>query len=643
MQRITIRGIATVVTAIILLSAGSPLSAQTISGIGTSNSSAPLNQLESNGSIIPALAIFDTLSSVSVTSSAASTFTTRYISTNTVDSDAFHPDRLQTLQSSYQISFTVTAPGLYELTVDTSLVGDLCLDDDNVLPPAGNWAEIYDVSGGQSGGTLASGSLGIAFPGGKQSIGDTDLSFDPITSPFNRTAAATITGSSFGVPQIHTLSFAWTQRSYTPGFGDPSTVRLGQASRLNDINSCTYTVPPRPQAPDGHWVTVTVSGVAGCGDGDVDVGEDCDGGGSNGDPGSCCTDDCEFVTAGTVCRSTSLGDDCDVEETCTGASGACPPNGVAPPSTVCRTAAGVCDQPENCDGSGAQCPPDAKSSAQCRAAAGVCDVAESCDGVGDHCPSNGFAAPSVTCRTSAGECDVAETCPGNGPACPPDTTIPNGTPCTDDGAFCNGDETCQGGTCVGDGNPCAPQACDELADMCLAGGCASLPASGCLTSDKSILLFKDKASDASDKLIYKWIRGQSTTQLALSDPTDSAGYALCLYAGTAAALIFEAHVDPSATRWSELGDKGYRYKESNGSEDGTQRVILKASDSDKSKALWKARGGSLPDLAPATLPISDFPVTVQLRNDQGSVCIESTFDDGDVRRNTSGQLTLKDQ
>ena len=36
----------------------------------------------------------------------------------------------------------------------------------------------------------------------------------------------------------------------------------------------------------------------------------------------------------------------------------------------------------------------------CRASAGICDVAETCDGTGAACPGDGFAATSVVCRTS---------------------------------------------------------------------------------------------------------------------------------------------------------------------------------------------------------------------------------------------------
>src|SRR5690348_16642593 len=48
--------------------------------------------------------------------------------------------------------------------------------------------------------------------------------------------------------------------------------------------------------------------------------------------------------------------------------------------TSCRLSAGVCDTAETCSGTSGACPPDGKSTAVCRSAQGPCDVAESCDG-----------------------------------------------------------------------------------------------------------------------------------------------------------------------------------------------------------------------------------------------------------------------
>jgi hypothetical protein len=201
-----------------------------------------------------------------------------------------------------------------------------------------------------------------------------------------------------------------------------------------------------------------------------------------------------------------VADVCDVAENCTGTSAACPADGKS--TAQCRAAAGVCDVAESCDGVNNDCPADGKSTAQCRAAAGVCDVAESCDGVNNDCPAD--AKSTAVCRGAAGVCDVADSCDGVGDDCPADQKQPDGLSCSD-GLFCNGDETCQSGTCVDGPDPCAfTGTCSEAMDTCLSSACPSAPQAGCRTAQKNALLIKNKTFDGSDKLIWKFLKGQQT-------------------------------------------------------------------------------------------------------------------------------------
>ncbi|MFO0761023.1 MAG: hypothetical protein U0359_31385 [Byssovorax sp.] len=98
---------------------------------------------------------------------------------------------------------------------------------------------------------------------------------------------------------------------------------------------------------------------------------------------------------GTVCRAAA--GPCDSQETCNGASNACPADTFFAAGTLCRGSAGVCDVQETCTGASVNCPADSKVAAGtvCRASTGVCDPAEVCDGAGNNCPGDSFTNPDT--------------------------------------------------------------------------------------------------------------------------------------------------------------------------------------------------------------------------------------------------------
>ena len=168
------------------------------------------------------------------------------------------------------------------------------------------------------------------------------------------------------------------------------------------------------------------------------------------------------VTGCTVDADCDDGAYCNGDETCNVPSGTCQAgtpvacdDDVACTDDACNEATDSCDftvNDGNCD-NGA-----------------FCDGAETCDPVND-CQvgtpvvcDDGVACTDDACNETTDSCDNA----------------PNDANC-DNGAFCDGAETCdpvldcQGGT-----DPCAPLACDEVADQCVGGATAQLE-SACLS------------------------------------------------------------------------------------------------------------------------------------------------------------------
>ncbi len=227
--------------------------------------------------------------------------------------------------------------------------------------------------------------------------------------------------------------------------------------------------------------------------------------------------------------------------------------------------------------------------------------------------------------------EACHVCTGEPSECEPEL---DGASCSD-GAFCNGEETCQAGICEAGTAPCG-LGCDEGSDGCISE-CPSEPLT-CRSAAKTVLVFKNNdQDDDKDKLVWKWLKGEATTQNEFGDPTDATDYVLCLYEGTAPALIGQSVVQANATTWQALSAKGYKYKEPTGSQGGVQKVVLKGSATDKAKALVKGKGSGLPDPA---RPVGD-PLRVQLINSRTGMCWGASYSGTQIGKNEPGLLKAK--
>lgn len=174
--------------------------------------------------------------------------------------------------------------------------------------------------------------------------------------------------------------------------------------------------------------------------------------------------------------------------------------------------------------------------------------------------------------------------------------------------------------------------------------CPPVPAFGCRAAGRSILAIKEE-DFATDKLLWKWLKGAATTQEDFGMPTGTTGYTLCIYAGTVASGVARAQVPANPTLWNPISTKGWKYKDKVGAADGVQKVLLKGGAAGKSKVLVKGKGAGLPELAFGTLPVeaAEFPVTVQLLRNATNLCWESTFDAADVKKNSEDDFKAKSE
>ncbi len=148
--------------------------------------------------------------------------------------------------------------------------------------------------------------------------------------------------------------------------------------------------------------------------------------------------------------------------------------------------------------------------------------------------------------------------------------------------------------------------------------CPASPVAGCKMAGGAKLSIHDAADSGKDQLLWKWAKGEVLSQSECGDPVTHTSYTLCLYAGTAQALVAEAAV-PVGAGWKDLSSGGYGF--SNTHNAGIRFVSMKPGVAGKANVAVKGKGDGLPD---PVLPLQT-PVVVQLLGDPEPLCLETTF------------------
>jgi len=165
--------------------------------------------------------------------------------------------------------------------------------------------------------------------------------------------------------------------------------------------------------------------------------------------------------------------------------------------------------------------------------------------------------------------------------------------------------------------------------------CAATPIGGCrqvTEAQKAKLIVKHNASNTdSDKVLWKWLKGDNTALSDFGNPTSATGAisSLCIYDQTAGvpSLFFHATIPPAGTCagqpcWKATGSTGFKYLDTNESHNGMMKVTLKSGATGKAKIIAKGKGQ---DLHLTTAQFNKNPsVVVQFKNTNGQ-CWQATF------------------
>lgn len=171
------------------------------------------------------------------------------------------------------------------------------------------------------------------------------------------------------------------------------------------------------------------------------------------------------------------------------------------------------------------------------------------------------------------------------------------------------------------------------------GPCTPLPKTTCresVVNRRGVLKMKEGASDRSDRLVWRWVRGEATTLGDFGDPFNTTDYAFCVYdASGEQQPIFEVAAPAGGTCrdrpcWLELSGGRPEFNDPDTLQGGLRRLRLKPGEDRRSSVVVAAKGENL------TLPVLPLtpPVTAQVQA-TNDMCWTATYD-ALIRRNETG-------
>ena len=140
------------------------------------------------------------------------------------------------------------------------------------------------------------------------------------------------------------------------------------------------------------------------------------------------------------------------------------------------------------------------------------------------------------------------------------------------------------------------------------------------------------------------MKGPRTSAADFGNPTEETQYTLCLYDGRGGTPeLVSSIILPPQNFWTSLGAKGYAYRDDTMSQDGIQRILLKAGDSGKPKILVQGATSTL-TLPPAFSSLELFDqspnVTMQIGNSEGA-CWGASYAPLWTKRNSAESFRAK--